>query len=70
MSHDRYNPVPLNIPATRKRWSKDPVFAEAYDAFVEEFAALHRRVDAMRCELHTSLAPKTTTSRRSKAATS
>jgi hypothetical protein len=70
MNHEHYNPVPLNIVSTKKRWSKNPAFAEAYDAFADEFAALRHHADAMGCELHTTLAPKAATSRRSKAATS
>ena len=46
MTRERYNPVPVNIPATRKRWSKDPAFAEAYGALADEFAALSELVRA------------------------
>jgi DNA-binding XRE family transcriptional regulator len=46
MTRERYNLVPLNVAATRKRWSKDPAFAEAYDALADEFAALGELVCA------------------------
>lgn len=46
MTRERYNPVPLNVPATKKRWSKDPAFAAAYDALADEFAALGELVRA------------------------
>ena len=46
MTRERYNPVPLNIAATRKRWSKDPAFVEAYGALADEFAALGELVGA------------------------
>jgi DNA-binding XRE family transcriptional regulator len=46
MTRERYNPVPVNTPATRKRWSKDPAFAEAYSALADEFAALGELVRA------------------------
>lgn len=70
MTHERYKPVPLNVVATKKSWSKDPAFTEAYDALADEFVALgelvraRRYVNAGRCELHTALAPKAGTSRR------
>ncbi|HET8898891.1 MAG TPA: helix-turn-helix transcriptional regulator [Rhodanobacteraceae bacterium] len=40
MSRDRYNPVPLDVEATRKRWMKRSGFAEAYAALADEYAAL------------------------------
>ncbi len=40
MTRERYNPVPLNVPATKKRWSKDAAFTDAYNALADEFAAL------------------------------
>ncbi|HET8553312.1 MAG TPA: helix-turn-helix transcriptional regulator [Rhodanobacteraceae bacterium] len=40
MKPDRYNPVPLDLEATKRRWMKRPGFAEAYDALADEFAAL------------------------------
>ena len=46
MTLDRHNPVPLSIQATRKRWSKDPVFPNAYDALAHDFAALGALVRA------------------------
>jgi len=46
MTRERYNPVPLSVPATKKRWSKDPAFTEAYDALADEFAALGELVRA------------------------
>ncbi|MDC8011415.1 helix-turn-helix transcriptional regulator [Tahibacter soli] len=46
MSRDRFNPVPLDIDKTRKRWSRDPAFAKAYDALSDEFAALAELVRA------------------------
>lgn len=46
MTRERYKPVPLNIEATRKRWSKDAAFRRAYDALADEFAALSELVRA------------------------
>ncbi|HJU40562.1 MAG TPA: helix-turn-helix transcriptional regulator [Tahibacter sp.] len=46
MNRDRYNPVALDIDKTRKRWSRDPAFAKAYDALTDEFAALAELVRA------------------------
>lgn len=46
MTRDRYQPVPLNIEATRKRWSKDPAFTKTYDALADEFAVLGELVRA------------------------
>ena len=40
MTGERYDPINLDIGATRKRWSRDPAFAKAYDALADEFAAL------------------------------
>ena len=40
MTRDRYNPVPLDVEATRKRWSKSAAFVKAYAALADEFAAL------------------------------
>jgi len=76
MTREHYNPVPLGIPPKKKRWSKDPAFAETYDALADEFIVLgelvraRRKADAAGCELHTTLAPKPGTSRRSKTAAS
>lgn len=46
MTRERYQPVPLDIAATRKRWSKDPAFVEACEARADEFAALGELVRA------------------------
>jgi DNA-binding XRE family transcriptional regulator len=46
MTRERYNPVNLDIGSTRKRWSRDPAFAKAYDALADEFAALAELVRA------------------------
>ena len=70
MIHERYNPIPLNVVATKRRWSKDPAFTEAYDALADEFVALgelmraRRHADARCYELHTTPAPKAGASRR------
>lgn len=40
MTRDRFNSVALDIEKTRKRWSRDPAFVEAYGALADEFAAL------------------------------
>lgn len=40
MTTERYNPVSLDAEATRKRWMKDPKFADAYNALEDEYAAL------------------------------
>lgn len=46
MKADRYNPVPLDIDATHKRWAKSAAFVKAYDALADEFAALTELVRA------------------------
>ena len=48
MSEEGYNPVPFDVEATRKRWMKDPAFAEAYNALEDEFAALSELLRARR----------------------
>ncbi|HVK79210.1 MAG TPA: helix-turn-helix transcriptional regulator [Verrucomicrobiae bacterium] len=48
MSHDGFNPVELDVEKTRKRWSRDPAFVEAYDALADEFAALAVRTELLR----------------------
>lgn len=40
MKTDRYDPVPFDVGATRKRWMKDEAFKAAYDALEDEYAAL------------------------------
>ena len=40
MNDERYNPVALDVEATRKRWMKDPAFAEAYNALEDEYSTL------------------------------
>lgn len=40
MKAERYNPVLIDVNATRKRWAQRPDFATAYDALADEFAAL------------------------------
>jgi hypothetical protein len=40
MTPGYHDPVPLDIAATRERWSKDPTFAESYGALRDEFVAL------------------------------
>ncbi|HEY8011656.1 MAG TPA: helix-turn-helix transcriptional regulator [Rudaea sp.] len=40
MTRERFNPVPFDVEATRKRWMKDAAFAEAYNALADEFATL------------------------------
>ncbi|MBQ4854653.1 hypothetical protein IMW82_08220 [Rhodanobacter sp. B2A1Ga4] len=64
MPHERYNPIPLNIPATKNRWSKNPAFAETYNALADEFPALGHCANAVGCELHSAQAPKPKASRR------
>jgi DNA-binding XRE family transcriptional regulator len=46
MNRDRFNPVVLDADKTRKRWSRDPAFAQAYAALADEFAALAELVGA------------------------
>jgi DNA-binding XRE family transcriptional regulator len=48
MNRDKYDPVPLDVAATRKRWMKDPAFAEAYNALEDEFATLNELLRARR----------------------
>jgi DNA-binding XRE family transcriptional regulator len=40
MTKERYNPVPMKVDDLRRRWMRDPAFAEAYAALEDEFAAL------------------------------
>lgn len=40
MKTERYNPVPFDVEATKRRWMRDPKFRAAYDALADEFAAL------------------------------
>jgi len=40
MTAERYEPVDVDIQATRERWLKDPAFAEVYHALADEYAAL------------------------------
>ena len=40
MSNERYNPIVLDVDATRKRWMKEPAFAEAYNALEDEYSTL------------------------------
>jgi DNA-binding XRE family transcriptional regulator len=40
MTTDRYKPVRVDLDATRRRWSRDKDFREAYDALADEFEAL------------------------------
>jgi DNA-binding XRE family transcriptional regulator len=37
---ERFEPVSLDIAATRARWRKEPAFAAAYDELADEFATL------------------------------
>lgn len=48
MTEERYAPVDLDVAATRKRWMKDPAFAEAYLALADEYAALAELLQARR----------------------
>lgn len=40
MTRERYQPVPLDVDATRKRWTRDAAFANAFAALEDEFATL------------------------------
>ena len=40
MTRDRYQPVPLDLDATRARWMKRKGFKAAYDALADEYATL------------------------------
>jgi DNA-binding XRE family transcriptional regulator len=40
MKTDHYEPVPLDLDATRAHWMKRKGFKAAYDALADEFAAL------------------------------
>lgn len=46
MSTERFNPVPLDLDATRKQWMKDPAFADAYNALEDEYATLRELLRA------------------------
>lgn len=46
MTRETCKPVALDIDATRKRWARDPAFANAYAALADEFAALAELVRA------------------------
>jgi len=40
MTREHYKPVPFDVAAARKRWAKDPAFADAFAALEDEFATL------------------------------
>lgn len=40
MTRERCQPVPLDVGATRKRWTRDAAFANAFAALEDEFATL------------------------------
>lgn len=46
MSPDRYDPVPIDLDATLKRWMKDPAFKAGYDALEDEYVALNELLRA------------------------
>ena len=46
MTLDRYQPVPLDLDATRARWMKRKGFRVAYDALADEFATLNELLGA------------------------
>jgi len=46
MTREHYSPVPLDVDATRKRWSRNAAFKTAYDALADEFATLAELVNA------------------------
>jgi DNA-binding XRE family transcriptional regulator len=46
MTRERYQPVALNIDATRQRWSQNPAFRKAYAALADEFETLAELVRA------------------------
>ena len=46
MTRERYNPVTLDIDATRKRWLRSPAFVKAYAALADEFETLAELVRA------------------------
>ncbi len=46
MTRERYNPIALDIDATRKRWLRSPAFAKAYAALADEFETLAELVRA------------------------
>jgi DNA-binding XRE family transcriptional regulator len=37
---EKYNPVPFDVEATKRRWMRDAKFRAAYDALEDEYAAL------------------------------
>jgi DNA-binding XRE family transcriptional regulator len=37
---DKYNPVPFDVEATKRRWMRNSKFRAAYDALEDEYAAL------------------------------
>lgn len=48
MTRDKYDPVPLDVEATHKRWMKRPGYAAAYAALEDEFATLGELLRARR----------------------
>lgn len=46
MTREAYKPVPVDIETTRKRWSRDPAFKNAYNALDDEFEAMAELVRA------------------------
>lgn len=46
MSRDPYHPISLDLAATRKRWQRDPAFADAYVGLADEFALLSEMLRA------------------------
>ena len=46
MSTDRYDPVPFDVEAIKRRWMRDPGFRAAYDALEDEYAALNELLRA------------------------
>jgi len=45
---DRYNPVLLDVKATKEKWMKDPAFKTEYEALDAEFALLDECLAARR----------------------
>ncbi len=44
----RYDPVPLDVKATKKKWMKDPAFRAEYEALDTEFTLLDECLAARR----------------------
>lgn len=52
MTREKYDPIPLDVEATHKRWMKRPGYAAAYAALEDELATLG---DLLRARQHAGM---------------